>query len=102
VNVLRLFAPPLPYTTLFRSRIAALHFVSAGCRVECALVIALHQVESAENRPTADRVGNVFGHLTRNDDGFGEIAVLLMDVQDFLDRKSTRLNSSHVKSSYAV
>src|SRR5690606_39707524 len=32
----------------------------------------------------------------------GEVAIRLIDLQEDRDRKSTRLNSSHVKSSYAV
>src|SRR5260221_3541306 len=61
-----------PYTTLFRSPVAEIDSLRAGRRTE----------ELDERR--------------------WHRAPLVEDVQDVLDRKSTRLNSSHTVISYAV
>src|SRR5207249_9744802 len=87
--------PLFPYTTLFRSH----HSLSESCKVatvaatagknECALVAhdrgaCLHEgIIGCEDAAVADDQGA----------GIGEGAG---------DRKSTRLNSSHVSTSYAV
>src|SRR5690554_31331 len=40
--------------------------------------------------------------LTARDNDFDTVSGLRMGADDYLDRKSTRLNSSHVRISYAV
>src|SRR3712207_8326254 len=64
-----------PYTTLFRSRPAA-HRTFA----------ALHERSEWSGNP----------------DRFGEAAAILLGDLTLVDRKSTRLNSSHANISYAV
>src|SRR5438874_7308271 len=77
-----------PYTTLFRSRITA--------RTRCAnRVEVLPQAAIAPDEPLADQFDDPFaegGSATRVD--------FPGNFQS--DRKSTRLNSSHVEISYAV
>src|SRR5436309_9014324 len=67
-------SPLFPYTTLFRSR-----------------------PESAIGRNTvaALQSGMIFGYV-------GLVEGIIARMKQELDRKSTRLNSSHVKISYAV
>src|SRR5690625_6267735 len=67
--------PPSPYTTLFRSRILALLRLPIAAAAVAALVLV-----GLAPQAVADPVGAL----------------------DAEDRKSTRLNSSHVASSYAV
>src|SRR5690554_7455217 len=87
VFFLMLRRPPrstlFPYTTLFRS------------------IVGVGSVEGS-NQLTAH--GAVEGiHALRAVEGQGQDAVLHLIVEGFeLDRKSTRLNSSHVRISYAV
>src|SRR3712207_7933908 len=69
-----------PYTTLFRS------------------VGAVHDVADAAPRPDAAARHGIFSEIVR--DG-GLVAHPWADVR-LLDRKSTRLNSSHANISYAV
>src|SRR5690606_41332064 len=85
-----------PYTTLFRS-LATIAFLMisiavAGCRPAAAPVMV-------GNKPIS--VNGV-----RADDAPGEawkpVAEMNWSTFDGKDRKSTRLNSSHVKISYAV
>src|SRR5690349_22854721 len=79
-----------PYTTLFRSRLDLhVHLV----RGDLAHHLALADLVPGGLVPDEKRA---FGHGHRH---------LRHDQRDFLgyqDRKSTRLNSSHVESSYAV
>src|SRR5690349_23343302 len=71
-----------PYTTLFRSR----------RRVLSAVLGAIPESRDARPRPTACRAR-----------GVGRAGVLCTgEKSPCLDRKSTRLNSSHVEISYAV
>src|SRR3712207_7823775 len=75
-----------PYTTLFRSL------------VEPAQLDALNEEHKATGKPLADVVVDL---------GIIEKEELLQRIAnhlgyDFLDRKSTRLNSSHANISYAV
>src|SRR2546430_11797111 len=82
-----------PYTTLFRSR-DALH---AWARA------ALYWVSSAVPEAIASRVtGAIIGHSAWGTTGnlIDDVSVAL--VSQLLDRKSTRLNSSHSQISYAV
>src|SRR5690606_42130997 len=76
-------SPLFPYTTLFRSRIA---LVAAG-----VLVVELPEADHAVAPHDRRLPGDVLHHLQQ-----------FVTVGLALDRKSTRLNSSHVKISYAV
>src|SRR2546430_12708111 len=81
-----------PYTTLFRSRV--------GPKANCRQMITVHRA--------SDHFGN---HVIRRAESDGAepekeqiVRVPPADgrLQDPLDRKSTRLNSSHSQISYAV
>src|SRR5690606_42011971 len=89
----------LPYTTLFRSNMAD-KLNSMKVRL-CAVVWDLVEMGFFEGR----RAMTVLNRIENME--FWEIAewmgVLLPEAhREPLDRKSTRLNSSHVKISYAV
>src|SRR5690606_40452635 len=94
--------PLLPYTTLFRS--------ATGTHVErrADLRAAREQVLAAEGR--IDFVVNTAGVLHRGElQETSEETVYAVTEINYLapvfiaqNRKSTRLNSSHVKTSYAV
>src|SRR5690606_39439673 len=87
--------PPSPYTTLFRSQIAHAHR---------AKLLADHSVTGAEIEDSQRRGGHVVAlqlFLQQLADDVGGTAIENV-VEQLLDRKSTRLNSSHVKISYAV
>src|SRR5690606_39819650 len=87
-------SPLFPYTTLFRSQLpTSMRGAAAGA--ESALPAVARSVSGA---PVSDAAR-----------GFGERMQMAVDDsamqfngQPILDRKSTRLNSSHVKISYAV
>src|SRR5690606_39739145 len=91
--------PPLPYTTLFRSGLAAR-------KIDADVLIT-------EDFPV-QRIGGLVDRLLRAEekacckagiDAFKDIAGHYRQRGDLVrqrDRKSTRLNSSHVKISYAV
>src|SRR3712207_8282344 len=83
-----------PYTTLFRSNYA----LEAGLTPSTDALV----LESAENNPNQ----NILVTLPeeRNDPRVKKLAQLLTspEVKRFIDRKSTRLNSSHATISYAV
>src|SRR5690349_22982495 len=84
-------APALfPYTTLFRSLLDALHQRArqrggGGSRAEPAVHVG-----------SAVRAREAVQELARHS------ALLAAQERDAVDRKSTRLNSSHVEISYAV
>src|SRR5690606_41492378 len=95
--VVRRRRPPrstlFPYTTLFRS----------------TLDVAGHGDTSSLDLPVGDvgRLESLDAVLTEGDHGAtrggaGAPGVVLLTVLQPADRKSTRLNSSHVKISYAV
>src|SRR5690606_39700395 len=97
-------APPLsrllPYTTLFRSRAGFLDQIQLDAQIDhlthAVNTLAIHDLEFG----LAERWRHlVFYHL---DAGFraGDLLAVLHCAG--ADRKSTRLNSSHVKTSYAV
>src|SRR5690606_40786943 len=94
--------PPLfPYTTLFRSnpvRQRQREFLP-GRRPCLANVISAdrHRIPP-RHLPNAER--HHVGHKPHR--RFGRIDELLLGEELLQDRKSTRLNSSHVKISYAV
>src|SRR5690606_41721001 len=82
-----------PYTTLFRSAAGGQHRAVAAEQVQRALAQVQRQHAAAGAVGVHDQVeSEVF------DEEFGVVRQRLL-VQD---RKSTRLNSSHVKISYAV
>src|SRR3712207_8510432 len=74
-----------PYTTLFRSRAASVDAVGrAG---------VCHRRDAVDRDPE---------HLPQRDLDAIPLSADPLDDQDGLDRKSTRLNSSHANISYAV
>src|SRR5205085_12566321 len=89
-----------PYTTLFRSRPHHLDpsaLATPSLAISCAAREALHQADVVETM--------LMGMLTvikNNDPRLSEDLRKLDDDVDELDRKSTRLNSSHSQISYAV
>src|SRR5690606_41994962 len=95
-------APLPPYTTLFRSRRPALRRAGEGgvdVRGEVGSDVLRHL-------ETCGRVGQVDGDVCAGhcSDGRADGGVEVCSGTELCgrDRKSTRLNSSHVKSSYAV
>src|SRR5690606_40927514 len=86
---------PFPYTTLFRSG------VSGEAQEVSIFVAALgaSQLIYAEAVPGED-LHSWLGLHQRTFEFLGGVPAVV--VPDNLDRKSTRLNSSHVKTSYAV
>src|SRR5690625_6746217 len=89
----------LPYTTLFRSQIVvetveAFHQQQEVRRIDPAM--------AALRRQVADTADAEVDRLRRDVDG-RTAELLERSIRRILaDRKSTRLNSSHVASSYAV
>src|SRR5699024_12175420 len=78
-----------PYTTLFRS--AGLLAAAGGFhRYQVAVLVILHGLGGFFCEGQVVKVGGV------------PISLIGADHPDRLDRKSTRLNSSHVSISYAV
>src|SRR5690606_41939760 len=101
VILLRLPIPPLfPYTTLFRSRMplaSQKHPVLAyplaeGLYAKLKGVTTIRIAELRSDFRAFVQVGRVAAVPARH----------AVDLEKFVDRKSTRLNSSHVKISYAV
>src|SRR5690606_39720430 len=88
-----------PYTTLFRSgdirQQKSSHFV---CNLSQSLVVPIPRISrcSADDHLRHDGQGFLFYFVIVNHAG------LLLHAVEMRDRKSTRLNSSHVKISYAV
>src|SRR5690606_41996935 len=83
-----------PYTTLFRSRRARARCCGIGHERVARLRMAGHEPALVEDEPVVGRACLVGAMGGVHDGDPGEIVSL--------DRKSTRLNSSHVKISYAV
>src|SRR5690606_39947748 len=83
-----------PYTTLFRSHLVEM---AGGAQLTAQLDFA-----AVPRLPGVDYYlaeGCIPGGTLRNFDSYGDRVAPISDEQD---RKSTRLNSSHVKISYAV
>src|SRR2546428_8499696 len=78
-----------PYTTLFRSRIGAVRPPHLAARLPFHPHDVGGEVEAALEQARSHTV-HVHGHS------------LLLELADLLDRKSTRLNSSHDQNSYAL
>src|SRR5260221_1938228 len=76
-----------PYTTLFRSQVVDLE--SEGKKVSLPLLKFIHQSKTAALLCSSIRLGAMSANATA-----GQL--------QRLDRKSTRLNSSHTVISYAV
>src|SRR5207253_11153678 len=85
-----------PYTTLFRS--------GDGVERERGLSRSLlpEELHHPPPRVTAHAEGPVQAHRPGGDDGDLLLDVVLPEPHHRPDRKSTRLNSSHVAISYAV
>src|SRR3712207_9314472 len=95
-------SPLFPYTTLFRSALAA------PLRAEAAVVVL--GVHAATAELLGDLLGALLGRAVDDPrrrgllDAVEQRAALALglEVPVDLDRKSTRLNSSHANISYAV
>src|SRR2546421_8925025 len=82
-----------PYTTLFRSRSYFTMAILSPCSKDARLGRRPLRLQNAA-------ACNLIFSLKNDANGFGINTKLFF--QDFLDRKSTRLNSSHDQISYAV
>src|SRR3712207_9376379 len=91
-----------PYTTLFRS---LLLLPTTTYRTKAFIDAALNlnvDVTAAAERPNTLAAGNPSGLLTHNFcESCNRVRVTCTGTL-FIDRKSTRLNSSHANISYAV
>src|SRR5690606_41818801 len=85
-------APLSPYTTVFRSRLLELGVPREGIAVTADAAFALAPPGAAAREAARNRLGPADRRL---------IGVVWRSPW-VEDRKSTRLNSSHVKNSYAV
>src|SRR3712207_8202326 len=85
-----------PYTTLFRSRLAAAGMVAWRGEIDLNFVAPTARFRGASKVLMA----HMEGHL--RDRGVGRVALFSTHLARRLDRKSTRLNSSHANISYAV
>src|SRR5690606_40257425 len=93
-------SPLFPYTTLFRSTVLGVEFA--------ALLGNVVVIDTIFGIPGFGRL--IYGSVLRLDLTMMQSLVLVFAVSviiinlitDISDRKSTRLNSSHVKISYAV
>src|SRR5207249_9867334 len=84
-----------PYTTLFRSGNVAFE-ISAWSSQYRQISIRPALLIQCPDEATSDRVAEAAGSkVTR-------LTSTMLELQDTKDRKSTRLNSSHVSISYAV
>src|SRR5207302_9938131 len=93
-------APLFPYTTLFRSRRAGVREAKVRLPVRSILLhrpLALHRASVI-----GDRDAEALGELRRVARPREAVRAERYVVPASKDRKSTRLNSSHVKISYAV
>src|SRR5437773_5898101 len=86
-----------PYTTLFRSNVVR------TLRFEAGQPGALRGTNTVvwDVKDEVDNfvpLGNYFVHIAAASSGYGDWT----QISDDLDRKSTRLNSSHITISYAV
>src|SRR5690606_42165527 len=84
-----------PYTTLFRSK-----SMGEGTKPKAPLVVEIDEENEAKNLDALDiRIPILAPRVYREYKNLAELDVSALGHQD---RKSTRLNSSHVKISYAV
>src|SRR5690606_39959766 len=91
-----------PYTTLFRSREAYREGLDIHARTAAALYGVPEDAVTADMRRAAKVVnfGVLYGMGAHR--LAGQLKIPYAEAKKFIDRKSTRLNSSHVKISYAV
>src|SRR5690606_41133416 len=95
-------SPLFPYTTLFRSR---LDHIAGKARVladdDAMTVLAIAEIASGRH---AERQDAIRRHRPRISEAAHAVGAenLAFPRRRRRDRKSTRLNSSHVKISYAV
>src|SRR2546430_12100128 len=90
-----------PYTTLFRSKMArdlARSIVDVGARMKLKVVVLITDME----QPLGRAIGNALEIKECTDFLKGNTPADLEKISIALDRKSTRLNSSHSQISYAV
>src|SRR5690606_41768366 len=99
LRILAVPSPPLlplfPYTTLFRSRVTN---DTSGCFEIVELQLIVHDVPDE----TADISPYMICELDTDGLALFDLTTKIPEILGTLDRKSTRLNSSHVKISYAV
>src|SRR5207249_10697706 len=88
-------SPLFPYTTLFRSKIIRHLFL------EKTFALDPVRMTTHRQRPSAYMRQHYFRHAPEVIDHVS-LRNLRLWKKDFIDRKSTRLNSSHVSISYAV
>src|SRR5690606_40618312 len=88
-----------PYTTLFRSLFDALFVEAFACRLAAEACETITNSNTKKQAAWAE-YGEAIGQARRAN-AIERPAVAMSD-DTWLDRKSTRLNSSHVKISYAV
>src|SRR5690606_42148497 len=87
-------SPLFPYTTLFRSR-------KLDQRL-AALLLGKGRLLHITHQQLADELGSVREIVSRLLKSFADQGLVKLGREQVEDRKSTRLNSSHVKISYAV
>src|SRR5690606_41584557 len=92
-------SPLFPYTTLFRSGVDVLHITSQFQHIHATVAIKLDSSGLTDLRFREDRLDLVSGLEYK---GLRFFIGRNRDDRWLRDRKSTRLNSSHVKISYAV
>src|SRR5690554_7577825 len=81
-----------PYTTLFRSAVSLpCHLARETPLYSCRCICIIVHIISLQCNSTFPLRGLLTGHKGRH-----------IAKRDLVDRKSTRLNSSHVRISYAV
>src|SRR5690606_42009469 len=87
----------VPYTTLFRS----LEWVSLMVFPFCAITLPMALWINTGYAPKHFSYG-MGAHILVSISAYAMLALAACQAQLVIDRKSTRLNSSHVKISYAV
>src|SRR5207249_11262533 len=93
-------APRFPYTTLFRSGLFGA--VVVGPKGSKYRDPKTGQDISSKNSWIADVIVDRTIQGNENRGNYRDAALFFQDEDNIIDRKSTRLNSSHVSISYAV
>src|SRR5699024_12400373 len=90
-----------PYTTLFRSGIGSISmYISEKASKVYGIEIVPQAIEDAKENMKLNNVTNVAFIQGKSEEKMPEL--VQKGISPDLDRKSTRLNSSHVTTSYAV